>query len=1264
MVAVMQTDMGETENSAVRPKVTDAKGILKQNRQFLDYFWDIAKPERQIRLKAIEDLINYLKNSEQADELKYTLKRLVDGLSHTREDARSGYSVALAQLLSVFEEISLKSTLNSVKEKHNLLTASKKLIRNAVFGNFFGVLALSQSTRLHKEPQVMLECVQLLQSLSEYREHLRDLPRKTMVDILSETSQDVFEEVLFSALQSDLTSALKSPEQLELLLVALQKFPSVLKPKKLKKLLGTTAVITKQNMPRLVEVLKTAARSVKKENILPAVALDLLQVSLREDNFEMFWTDAIITGMMSEMPGPTHYLSFRLLGASLPLLSIPQLQFVLSGDVMRQYGEHTMSAQMPDRFKFAPEMAGYVGEFMQSCTDPDKQLVVVLGFTQLTNQGNPVVPSYWKALENMHPSAVQRYVDWLIEAFCKPQLENCLDFSTRRQKGNQEAAVESESCVSRFRKWIIPRLTFIVENQQTKKQEALVMKVVRFIFFHAFFEVKKPTSEIPETTQALSVPINQQTRTAVVSGFYSLLQVLNSMMVLGESVEVQGLNFRRIVGVQADGSMWIYSVFQFASMLLNQNKYVKSLQSFSPEQRQGWDSVLESVEALRKKAKTASSPEHTAFQQLFLLIGIQMFTSPEESLDLLKDLQTCMEKAQAKKSKKKKATDEPHWVEVIVEILLSLVSQPSRLVRSVCKTVFGRICPHLTQAALSSILNVLDPNKDEDESGVVVTDDKKRKLKEEDDDDEEEDDDNDEGDDDDDDDDEEGGEEGEESSDSSDDEEEDEAMEEGQEVDQNFRLELMKVLQGQNALATEEDGSDDEELDDAAMMKLDGSLASLFLEQRKKIQAKKDEKDRLNKEKGLVRDFKIKVLDMVEVFLSKQGFSPLVLGMVEPLLSVIENGMSSESSQPEQDYLRRVADIFRNRLCRGKFYCKEIDGREAELHEMLERLIGRAQKLTDSSVALYYFSAALYVLKVLRGSVVDQELSTMGKVEVERATTCLKNALTSFMTKRKSPLTGAMFIDLFNRFPVLCVNLMDTALENITAGLRDHQQGQACFIMLKALQCKHVKNLMTGEQTTELYKKVVDQLTKSLENVQCKNKTAHDKVVKALELCLHVVKIVLNQKMRVNLEPLQDVLASMNAEGCLEKTGKLEDTYWSVMRLFGVIKPKMEKVKMVPEAEQTEETTKKKKGFLPETKKRKNRKKPTILEGKETETPVEKTPEGASGEGKKKKNKKKNKKRKQQAGEETQDQPTPKKAKMQQQQKQKKKKKKKGADGE
>ena len=58
---------------------------------------------------------------------------------------------------------------------------------------------------------------------------------------------------------------------------------------------------------------------------------------------------------------------------------------------------------------------------------------------------------------------------------------------------------------------------------------------------------------------------------------------------------------------------------------------------------------------------------------------------------------------------------------------------------------------------------------------------------------------------------------------------------------------------------TEEDGSSDEDLDDEAMMELDKSLSALFSEQKKKTQAKKDEKTKIQKERALVRDFKIKV---------------------------------------------------------------------------------------------------------------------------------------------------------------------------------------------------------------------------------------------------------------------------------------------------------------------------------------------------------------------------------------------------------------------
>ncbi|XP_070839837.1 myb-binding protein 1A-like protein [Chaetodon trifascialis] len=1252
-------------------------GVLQQNRVFLDFFWDLAKPDQEVRLKAIEDLIQYLKTNNKADELEYTLKRLVDGLSHTREAARPGFSLALGQVLSSFEDISLQNILSRITDKHNLQAAKKKLLRNALFGNLFGVLALHQSSRLSKEPQVVLRCVQLLQSLSQHRQHLKDLPTKTMTDILTEIPEEVFEEVLLSALQTDLESAFRTPEQLQLLLVALQRFPQTLKPKKLRKLLGSSTIINADNIPKLTEVMRMAALSVRKERVLPAVVLDLLKLSLKEDSFQLFWNNAITNGMLKEHSGPTHYLSFRLLGSALPLLSAAQLKDVLSGEVMMHYGEHVVSAQKPDRFKLAPEMDAYVSDFLQGCQDPDRQLAVMVGFSSLTNRGFPVVPSVWRVVQHLQPAALQRYVEWLKTTFLQPQLDELLDFSTRKQRDNQEGREQKESSVVRLRKWIIARLSSIVDNHQVKRQEDLIMDVSRFVFFHAFFSTKKASADIAETGGKLSVPLDDQTRGVLVNSFFGLLLSLHHLPQSEDSAEGAAVNPKRAQGVMADGTMWIYHLVQYAQVLLNQPKHVQSSRPFSPEQRQAWDSMMESVANLKKKAKKGPTAENTAFQQLFLLLGMHLFKAPEELLDTMKDLQSCMDKAQEKKTKKKKKKqaadqeEEPEWVEVMVDILLSLLSQPSRHIRQVCKTVFSSICPHVTAAALTAILDVLDPEQDDGEDGaVVVTDDgKTQKMPEEDDeehDEEMEEAESDKSDDDSDED---------EDEDEDDDDDDDEPMEEEEEeldeeeVDQNFRLELMKVLQQQNALATEGDGSD-EDLDDEAMMKLDKGMAALFSEQKKKTQAKKDEKTKLQKQKTLVRDFRIKVLDLVEVFVARQAGSPLVLGLLEPLLTIIDRGMSSDSNQQEQDFLRRAADIFRNQLCRSKVYCRTVGDRQGELHDLLDKLMTKSQNLSDSSVCLYYFSASLYVVKVLRGAppagskeeptadgAAPPDLRFMGSVDVDRVSSIFREALSSFMSRRKSPLSTQMFTDLFNRFPVLCVDLLDAAVQYVASGVRVHQQGQACVLVLRAMQSREVQQLLSGAPWAELCGKVAGQLTASLQQVaQPDSKVVKEKVVKSLELAQFLVKHVQQQKLSVDLEPLQEVLRTLTGVLTFKKTGKLEDTYWAVMKLFGVTKPKVEKTKA---DKQEDKVPQKKKGFLPETKKRKMRLKPALEAAGDSSTSADK-PAADEGQAKKKHDKKTKRKRPAAAAAAAAAQPSPaKKSKSESKAAKKKKKKKK-----
>lgn len=47
------------------------------------------------------------------------------------------------------------------------------------------------------------------------------------------------------------------------------------------------------------------------------------------------------------------YLSFRLLGSALTILSVDQLKEVLSGEVMMQYGDHVVFAQVSGQVQLA-----------------------------------------------------------------------------------------------------------------------------------------------------------------------------------------------------------------------------------------------------------------------------------------------------------------------------------------------------------------------------------------------------------------------------------------------------------------------------------------------------------------------------------------------------------------------------------------------------------------------------------------------------------------------------------------------------------------------------------------------------------------------------------------------------------------------------------------------------------------------------------------------------------------------------------------------
>uniref|UniRef100_A0A8C3YUU8 MYB binding protein 1a n=1 Tax=Catagonus wagneri TaxID=51154 RepID=A0A8C3YUU8_9CETA len=1214
---------GEVPKSGARP--VDRQGLLKHSREFLDFFWDIAKPQQETRLEATEKLLEYLRAKPKgSSEMKYALKRLITGLGVGRETARPCYSLALAQLLQSFEDIPLSSILQQVQEKYNLQKVKKGMMRPALFANLFGVLALFQSGRLVKDSEVLMKSVKLLQALAQHHNHLQEQPQKALVDILSEVPEAVLEEVLPKVLKTELNSILGSPEHLELFLLAQQKVP-----KKLEKLMGPVNLFADEGIPRLVTVLKAAATSVKKERKLPAVALDLLRLALREDKFPRFWKEVVEQGLLKKQSWPASYLCFRLLGTALPLLSEEQLQLVMRGDLIRHYGEHTVTAKLPNHYKFAPEMTQYVEAFLEGCQDDsERQLAMVVAFTSVTNQGLPIVPTFWRVVKLLSAPALQGYVAWLRDTFLQPDLDALVDFSTSNQKKTQDASLHGpERAVFRLRKWIILRLVSLVDSLHAEKEEALTEEVARFCFFHSFFETKKPTSQIPETEQHFSPALESRTREVVSGAFFSLLQTLSTQ-------------FRQAPEQAQDRQPWSYRLVQFADMLLSHSRNVVPLTPFTTQQRQAWDRMLKTLKELETRFSEAKA-KATAFQQLLLLVGVHLFKSPVESCDLLGDIQTCIKKSLGEKTRRtrSKATNpqEPPWVEVMVEILLSLLAQPSHLMRQVARSVFSHICAHLTPRALQLILDVLNPEESQDEDdNVVVTDDSKEQpLGDA----------------------EDKGSDDEDSkchktseSEESDEEESDEEDRDG-DVDQGFREQLMAVLQAGKALGEDEE---EEELGDEAMMALDENLASLFAEQKLRIQARREEKNKLQKEKALRRDFQIRVLDLIEVLVTKQPENPLVLELLEPLLHIIRRSMRTSSAKQEQDLLHKTARIFTHHLCRSRHYCRDVGDRVEAVYARLERLVQQAGRQADSSVALYYFNASLYLLRVLRASALDK--STRETQEEERAAarashhsrpqaaSCLdlsrltpiySSVLSAFLTKRNSPLGVPMFLSLFSRHPVLCKSLLPIVVEHVAS--HGQPRHQACLLLQKTLPTRELRLCFKAPEWEQLLGQILGKVTENLRTLgEAETKPEHQKELSSLELLNTVFKNIRQEKLTLDLTGVLGVLQSqqprlqqkLQQEEHLTGTGssRLYDLYWQAMKTLGVQRPKSEKgARDIPEAPQSPVSTKrKKKGFLPETKKRKKRKSEGAVQEEEAK------PAAASGEqppstGKKRRNKRRTK---------------------------------------
>lgn len=309
------------------------------------------------------------------------------------------------------------------------------------------------------------------------------------------------------------------------------------------------------------------------------------------------------------------------------------------------------------------------------------------------------------------------------------------------------------------------------------------------------------------------------------------------------------------------------------SMITAENLDVVLRSSITTESYETWQRTVSLINKLERKEQKKKKRVRAVFHTLFLQMGLQLFNDVKLATDSLQELFKCYEKIQDKKTNatlenlEEKQPEDPYWIEVITDLFLNLLSQNLHLLRSIIACVFPHLCPYMNASAMHQILAVLDPkNEDNPLSNAYGESDDESESSEK-----------------------------EEEEEESESEEEDE--EENETVNDKFRMAVREAL-GANGYQTDEESVDVDDIDEEQGQKLDEALVQAF-KQFKPNLGRKSKKQ--TKEDEALTHFRVRVLDLIEMYLDSEPAMLLCLEIMVTLLGLLEFCVRDDHQKPLQD---------------------------------------------------------------------------------------------------------------------------------------------------------------------------------------------------------------------------------------------------------------------------------------------------------------------------------------------------------------------------
>lgn len=1012
---VVEEHMGE------KPKQMQSI-ISKIEGSVLDSFSKLTSSVEKQRVNGAIYILNYLhlkeaelEEEETCLETTYTLNRLVRGLASPRLDSRAGFFSTLVGLLSTFSSIKIDDVFAAIeKELQSTGSKTKGEIGDIYSGRVLAYGSVIESGLFLKGTDEQQQ--QIVKNLLEAGTKKSYLPLATtsfIIKILRNTDETIFRDVLWPVLKDEIGKPWENQtlDTLYMLLLTSKQYPSVVKKKFMMKHLGTPGIIVEDTLQPCGKLLmESPVHSAAQHPVYEEFCRQLTE----SEYLISFWETGI-DSQLSKTTNKRMTLAVEMMIYILKHLKdttvIPHLltsNFMMS--VVKSFSGKKSENLLLEKMQ---HLLDIMIKLLEEATDKCRIAVIkkILFYPgDLFFEKHSGTKTVQLISKQLNTEGVKK----LAKIY-----RHILDGSSSRKSGPNET--DQQPWTGWERLYAAQMMTRLMGHRAVQEEMDWKVKQLQFFINIGLFNMSPSENEM-----AVKTPL-----AAGVKGCF--FRALDQRMPKLDDLRTLLSRVTHYINAQ----MFDDEV----PAVLRQPLSEKSLQA--------WKEMVNVVQQLEKKVGDGSDTikEQKAsvipvFHTMFLHMGLQLFADPAMAEEALQELHSCLAHVSSGTHKSRRLREsqmengEPHWVEVAVDLLLSLLSHNSHLLRSLAGCVFPHLCMHLTPTALHQILDVLNPNsqenpltgqnelsdsEDDSENNEDSESDssdknnthKKRKSKEfteksssksdetTSDADENEDPDS-------------------ESDNDSEDTFLDEEMdEEDMKVNDKVRMAVQQAL-GSSAPLTDTESVDLDEMDEEEGKRLDAALSQAFslLKQNKKA---KESKKQSRDERALTH-FRIRVIDLLEVYLATEPDMALCVDMLLPLFDLLEFCIRDVHQKPLE---MRVGSCLK-KLSNVKKFSTVSDVNQKLLAEVLTKLLDKGER-----------KAAVYI---------DMSPKiTMCCIFLLRCSEYLKNISNEQSSKKKKKLQSGSqdIVDIYRtalekffnkRDCLLQVNLFDTVLKILWEG--------------------------------------------------------------------------------------------------------------------------------------------------------------------------------------------------------------------------------------